>query len=548
MNIGKAIVEMAGADYRQWRALALAMRASGRRGGVSRMPRAGGADIGFIAYAVIGIVVAGLALRVPALSDAPWVLSFAMSVLAASLFVDYAPALVRDGSAHFRHVRHLPISDRMFFLCRLANLLRWTAWVTALVAAPTAALAAIREGPAALAGYLLALPLSALFVACSVATLFAVASRFAAAQAWRRAVAYCLLFVAAVAFCLALGAPLLAIGPDYAQAATVHLLDAGLPAHWFSAFVDLAAGVPATRREVHAALAVAGTCAAFLALARAWRASPGPSAAGVDSRFGGARTAGESLVRTRLGRTFRPLAALPAEARAADRLVRAHLRRDAGFRLRALSAVPVGVVPLIVAALHALGFEPIAQRLDGFMVLGLVHLAAIAVPLSWLGAIRCSTAHRAAWVLAVAPADIGRIVFWSGASMAAYVGLPFFALIGATLLLVLGCALSTLAHALSLSLASCFVLGIALAINPAAPFSEPPADRPMRSARSLPGHLLGGFLTVSLLPAILSAASLRLDSAAGLAALLIAAIAASKILVERRARRMCLRFGADGDC
>ena len=166
----------------------------------------------------------------------------------------------------------------------------------------------------------------------------------------------------------------------------------------------------------------------------------------------------------------------------------------------------LGLAALGLGLMHYLEVAPVVARLDAFMSLGLIHMAAIAVPLAWLNALGRSDSFRASWVFAVVPVEIGRIVFWSGVSAGA-LGLPFLVLVGALLFVVLGGGQQAVAHAASLTLLVYGAINVALAMKPQVPLSTPATSRDADSPSHFVGQVAAWSAMFVLVPAGLSAAS-----------------------------------------
>ena len=223
---------------------------------------------------------------------------------------------------------------------------------------------------------------------------------------------------------------------------------------------------------------------------------------------------------------------LPPEARVCATLFHAHLRRDANFRLRLLAGLPLSLGLLSLSVLDFLHVAGVAERLDEFMSIGFIHIAAVALPLTWLDTAFRSESFRAAWIFAATPMDVGKLAFWT-ANIVALLALPFLLLVGAVLLLV--SEWNALGHAVNLVLVTYVVINVAVAIKPRVPLSTPPAESREISSRNFIRDLAGWGLALLLLPPLLSAASARLWSAVCLAAVLIAIVALLRQIAPARA-------------
>lgn len=484
MSVVQHVIDLSGADHRQWRSLTAATYKTRRQWPAisSDRRRASGIGPSPIAYGALGLVFCGLVLQLPAIwTTTQAVLSVVMLVVFVSLLTEYGATLLHD---EFGALRCYPVSDRTFFVCRLTNLLRWTWTEVLLVATPTLILLLIREGPLLAVGLAAALALSSMFVAFASATLFSVATGLkASAKPWAGAA---ILLLGAVVLFASFAAPL--------------FIDVVLsPAVWFSAFVDLTTGAFATRTALAATVAVGSTLCLLWAMERSWRYTWS-----VEPRVRQASNVHVDGHRHTVRGTF--FDALPTELRVCIRLTLSHLRHDANLQLRIFVPFALGLAALGLGLMHYLEVAPVVRRLDAFMSLGLMHMAAIAVPLAWLNALGRSDSFRASWVLAVAPVEIGRIVFWSGVSASA-LGVLFLILVGALLFLVLGGGWQAAAHATSLALLAYGAINVALAMKPQVPLSTPATSRDVDSPSRFVGQVAAWSAAFLLVPAGLSAAS-----------------------------------------
>lgn len=226
---------------------------------------------------------------------------------------------------------------------------------------------------------------------------------------------------------------------------------------------------------------------------------------------------------------------LPPEARVCVTLFLAHLRRDGDFRLRLLASLPVGLVALLLSVLDFFEVEAVARRLDEFMAVGLVHLAALVVPLAWLDATRRSNACKARWIFASTSVDRGKVLFWSAVTVCVF-ALPFLIVVAFVLFLLLGGGWRSIGHVMNLILLIYIVFNVVLARKPYAPFSMPPTRQRAVSVMDFIGSVMGWGFVFLFLPVLLSAASSSLWSAAGLAIALLVAVAGLRRVVVKRGR------------
>lgn len=519
MNIGAFVVERLGADPRQWRSLTSAAAQDSRRLAPTARNwwRSFMASRDLVPLGVIGLFVGGLALQLPALSESS---ALALSIFMLLIFV----ALLEGRGRSLAHdqlalLRCFPISERTFFVCYLTGLLRRTASVTACVATPTVLLIAVREGAVPLLGWAAAIVFSSSFVAFSLAALFVWSKGISANRPWMGGGC---LFAGILLLLAVVAAPTVATGLGDNAAGGMYRAAWAFPPLWFSAFVDAANSRHGAGVLTFGGVALAGTLLAYVAMAHAWNAR-------VVTRAAGKPTATASW-RALAGRV-RHL--LPPEARVCATLFRAHLQRDADFRLRLLAGLPLSLGLLSLGVLDYLQVEGVSERLDAFMSVGLIHVAAVAVPLSWLDAARRSEAFRAAWIFAATPTHVGKVAFWT-ANVVVLLAFPYLMLAGIVLFIVLGGGWNAFGHAVNLVLVVNVVVNAAAAVTPRVPFSASPAKSREVSSRNLVRDLAGWSLAFLLLPALLSAANVRLWSAVCLAAALIAVVVPLRRMVVRK--------------
>lgn len=508
MTIRHSAFEWLGADYRQWRALGVAMRLSERRSvTLFRLASTAGAAGGGIgrglASGLIGVLVAWLVAGVESPSgSASSIFAMVMTILGVMLLTDYGPKTVAGA---LRCIGHYAVSDRTLALAGLADLSRYAYTTVLLVAGLVPLVVGLREGVAAGLAWALSLAVQTAFVALFLGTAYALASRRNRGGRIREWGRDGQLVVGGAAFSCALLMPLLAVDADTrpleGNAMTWSVL---YPPVWFAGLVELAAG-RATALAIWCAGVGVGVTAALL-----WaflRATLGELHCARElhngEEEGSAENRPSSLeTGTRLGDAF---GIVPAELRIASTLIGSQFRRDVGFRMRVLAMVPLGVVLLAVAVLDKLGVGPLADRVDGFLAMGLVHMAALGLPLSWLDGLRYSESSRASWILVVTPTDPGRIAVQSVNVVAVRFMLPLFVLIGATFLWLFEDAWRAIAHTVLLALVAYAAMNVMLAATRWFLFATP-AERAGRYPGGIAGSIVVGALLFAFLPSALTMA------------------------------------------
>ena len=460
-------------------------------------------------WGIVGLVFCTMAWRSPAPSAvADVVLSVFMLTVFGCLLTEYRGALLHD---QMSRLRGLPVTERTFFLCRLANLLRWTGLMVSFVSAPAVVLVVARDGLLAGMSWAIAVALSSTFVAFVAAGLLGAPlglSRRTTAGRW---IGYTAWLVVTLVIVGSLAMPLVVGGANEGRyPLALHLVS---PPVWFAAIVSLAGGDAGSALDT--STAILALFSAYFVMERLWmsRGSFWPDArskVALDPRpFGRLRSSSSVL---------------PPEGRACMTLILAHLRRDGAFQARVLLALGSGIAVLGLCLMHYVGIGPAAARLDGFMALGLIHVVAIGTPLSWLDALQRGQSCRASLILSAVSKDPGRVLLWSGAVLSLVLIMPFVVIVSLLLFLALGGGLQAVAHAALLSLVVYGVINVALVINPQMPFSVPESRRKVYSPRRFIGHVAGWSTTLAFLPAVLYAVSSTLWAAVVFGAALIASV------------------------
>lgn len=506
VTIRHATFERVGADYRQWRALVVAMHLRVRRSAsVFRLASAAGAAVvGMgrgLACGLIGVLVALLVAGVESPSgSASSILAMVMTILGTMLLTDFGPKTI---AGTLRSVGHYAVSDRTFILAGLADLLRY-AYTTALLTAGLVPLVVgFREGAVAGLAWALALAVQTAFVALFVGTVYALASRRIGggrSHEWGRDGQFVAIVVAfAGALLMPLLVPDSGMGPLEANAVAWSVL---YPPVWFAGLVEVAAGRVTALASCCAATGVGITvalCSGFC------RATLGELRCARDPDNGVEVVGGNGNSREKRAVAGDGVRLVPAELRIASSLIGSQFRHDVRFRMRVLAMVPLGVAVLAVAVLDKLGIGPFADKVDGFMVMGLVHMTALGLPLLWLDGLRYSESSRASWILVSTPTDPGRIVVQSVNCIAIRFMLPLFALIAVTFLWLFEDAWRALAHTALLALVAYVAANLMLCTTRWFLFATP-ADRAGRYSGGFAGSIVVGALLFAFLPSVLAMA------------------------------------------
>lgn len=498
MTFRDSAFEMVGADHRQWRALRVAMRLQERRATTvfRSASTAGAARAGMgrgLGGGLVGVLVAWLVAGVESPSgSASSIFALVMAILGGMVLTDYGPRTVVGA---LRSVGHHAVSDRTFALAGLADLLRY-AWTTVLLVAGLVPLVVgLREGVAAGLAWALALAVQTVFVALLLGTAYALASRTVGDGRIRRWGRDGRFVAVGVVFAGALLMPLLAgdARPSERHAIAWSVLH---PPVWFAGLAEFAAG-RATPLATGCAAAGTGVTLALLwlflgaTLRELRRARDRGERATKGRHSSRAADAGRRLV--------------VAELRIADTLIGSQFRRDAGFRMRILAMVPLGAVLLAVAVLDKLGVGPLADRVDAFLAMGLVHMAALGLPLAWLDGLRYSESSRAGWILVCTPTDPGRIAVRSVDCIAVRFMLPLFVVIGTTFFWLFEDGWRATAHTALLALVAYAAANVVLSTTRWFLFATP-AEGAGRHAGGIAGSIVVGALLFAFLPSALAMA------------------------------------------
>ena len=137
---------------------------------------------------------------------------------------------------------------------------------------------------------------------------------------------------------------------------------------------------------------------------------------------------------------------------------------------------------------------------------------------------------------------MGKVLFWSAVTVCVF-ALPFLIVVAFVLFLLLGGGWRSIGHATNLILLIYVVFNVVLARKPDAPFSVPPTRQRAVSVMDLIGNIMGWGFVFLFLPVLLSAASSSLWSAAGLAVVLLVAVAGLRQVVVKQGRSRTLMPG-----
>jgi hypothetical protein len=475
----RLLVEFLGADYEQWRALTRAslkldLRTASLGQSAYRRADKGGAShrplimVLFI-YVVMGVFVGTLvwAMKDVFLSGTIF-LSYTMVMTAFLVLIDFSAVVISPDD--FAILGYHPVSSRTYFISRLTNVLVYSTFLTlALGLVPILAFfftLGFRPllGLAALAATLL----SGAAVALALVLVYTGILRFVHPNRLRRAVGYIQLLLS---FFIYGGYMIL---PRMVSLRTMSAMTLGKPvwlllhpATWFASYLDLAAGRRGVTEIVPAILSLA-------ALALLVNLTRGKLALEYSDRLSSAAALSAGSPKASAATTRPAFIFRGREARAVALLIRNQFRYDQKFRLAVLGILPLTVFYLYMGLREGSLPDPLVGRGSGFGQSWLLYFAVLMFPTMLKTTLTYSDSYQASWIYFATPADRGRLVLWSKNFILAYFVLPYLGFIGAIFLYFFRNPWHVLLLLIVLGLLSHLFLQLAVFVNPALPFSQPP--------------------------------------------------------------------------
>lgn len=466
----RRILEAAGIDYDQWRALTLAALkidfrtsslARGRRHGPAK---AVGALVGqFAFYTVTGGLIAAVIWfgRDPFVA-AIVVVAYVMFMVGVASLLDHNAAITSPDDYLILGSR--PVASRTYFAARVANVLVYTLAMTSAFAYVPLVSFLIRHGTAVGLAAVAAVYAASLATTLAMIVSYTWLMRVVGPARLKRMLSYVQMMVSFVVY----GGYFLVAELIGRQAiVTASITKSGwlclLPPVWFASYVELAAGRWSALETAPAALSL-------VALAGLVASIGGRLSIDYAGQLGAVMAASASRPAAP-GRSRRAIWFTRDEARAVALLIRGQFRNDTKFRMGVLAILPLTIVYIIMGVRDGgLGDPFVRQRGQG---LGFVTMAIMMFPTMLRMNLVRSDSYRASWIFFATPVDRARVVRSSKNLLVVAFLLPYLALVGAVLAYFSSSAWHVAVHLLMVGLLSHLVLQVVILIEPELPFSKP---------------------------------------------------------------------------
>jgi hypothetical protein len=487
----RALLELMGVDYLQWRALSrtalkLDLRLAGMGVAGTSSERSSSLRIWFARLWVYVFMGGMLGILVWINKDVFFtgtlVLAYSMVMTAMLVLVDFGAVVISPDD--FALLGYQPITSRTYFVARLTNVLVYTTLLALALGLIPDAVYFFTLGFRPILGLaaLLATVLSATAVALALVFIYAGILRVLHPRKLRRWVGYIQLILSFFIY----GGYMFV--PRFVEtgAVTSFVLKKSawifaLPPAWFASYLDLAAGKAGLTEFVPALFSVAvlvwlvSKARGKLALEYSDHLSSAMAAGG---GVGKATTPGRGSSWIFRGR----------EARAVALLVRNQFKYDQKFRLAVLSILPMTVLYLFIGLRGGKLQDPFVAGSSGIENAWLLYFAALMFPIMLKSTLTYSDTYRASWIYWATPADRAQLVLWSKNCVLFYFQLPYLAGIAAVCLYFFRNLGHVLVHVAVLALLSHFLLQVSVLLQPSLPFSQPPRK----------GQRSGGILVILL--------------------------------------------------
>ncbi|MEP6916204.1 MAG: hypothetical protein ABJC89_11185 [Acidobacteriota bacterium] len=523
-------------DFQQWKALTAVLLKLDFRG--SAMRSASGVSgatatliFQFLFHTLIGGAMAAVVIFARQLFLAGTVtIGMTMFIIGTAVLLDHNSAIASPGDYAILGFR--PITSRTYFAIRLTNVLVYTTVLTtAAVWLPIVALF-VRHGARVGGAGIVA------FYACSISTALAVLMGYAwmlriVGADWIRGA----LSIVQLAMSFVVYGGYMVMTHFVTRSFIGSLVLprgtwlAFFPPAWFASYLELAAGN-------RGATEIAPAIVSIVALAAMGSALRGRLSLDYSERLGAmlsaAATRRAATQRSPAPRSWDLFKA--GEARCVALLVRSQFRNDQRFKMGVLAVLPMTLLYLVMGIRSGSVHDPFvpAPRGAGF---SLVTMAVMMFPPMLKFELARSEAFRASWIFFACPIDRMKIVRASKNVLVAYFLIPYLAFVAAITTYFAGHALHVAVHITLLGLISHLVLQIVMFLDPALPFSRPPADKGRRSTSFI--GLVGGIVIVvgivgSFSPALYGSVAATLTA---LALLLLASAALDRLTRARVERQ-----------
>ena len=464
----KALLEAAGVDYAQWRALTRAILKRDFRTRSSQMARGNNGPAtgnkALIAqalfYSMFGFL---LSIAIVVSTDLFFVgvvmCAYVMFMVGTAVLLDHSSALTAADDYVVLGFR--PVSSRTYFAVRLTNVLIYTLMMTTMVSyIPIGALFVKHGMSAGVAGFF-ALFGSSIAIAFALLLGYASLQRFVGANLLKQLLSYVQLAMSFLVYggyffiSRMMSKSFLA---HFTLQKTWWLL--ALPPAWFASYFDVAAGTLTPVVLLPALMSVAALGAMSVALT-------GKLSAGFTDRLGesavsATRAPAGTAKPSKAGWLFRE-----GEGRAMALLIRSQFRNDQKFRMGVLTILPLTVLYIFQGIYR----DGAAAKTGGeFMLVG---FAIMMFPAMLKMQITRSDSFRASWIFFAAPVNRASLIRASKNVVVAMFLVPYLVFVTVAMAWATRDVVQASVHVGLMGLISHFVLQLTILLEPELPFAKP---------------------------------------------------------------------------
>lgn len=483
MGLLRALVEAAGADYRQWKALTRVMlkadtRSTAFGGAQARASKEDGSGVArfrtmALMYGFFGLFLAPGAWTVadPFLSSTV-VYTAVLLFVGSTILLEFQSVVIAPDDYGILAFR--PVSSATYFLVKLTNVVIYTSTLAILLAAASLVTLGVRHGAAVAFAALVGLLGLSLATALGLIALYGAVLHWVPSHRLERMLSYLQLVTSLGFFALIL------LGQELYTSPTVAALElepSGWtllhPATWY-------AGLPALAAGQGGPFVVGGLALGAVALGGLFRLSTRRLSLSYAHRLAGRseaprERAGARKAPVTRGRGGWLWSRMPPEFRAVARLIRAQFRFDTKFRLAVLSVLPLSVLYLYMGLDDGRLPDPFTgSALQAAGALNLLHIAALLMPTMLMMNVGYSESAPAGWVYFATPCRAPHLLRHARTVVMMAFLVPYLVILGGLLGWFFGVWWHGAIHVVVLGLVANGALQFAQLLHPVLPFSQSP--------------------------------------------------------------------------
>ncbi len=498
----RALLELLGADYPQWRALTrVALKLDLRVAGLgvpqaSSKESSGNFRIWFARlwiYVFVGGMLGGLVwANKDVFFTGTLLVSYTMVMTAMLVLVDFGAVVISPDD--FALLGYQPVTSRTYFVARLTNVLVYTTLLALALGLIPDLVYFFTLGFRPLLGVaaIMASILSAAAVALGLVFVYAGVLHLIHPRKLRRWVGYIQLLLSFFVYGGYVFVPrVVEEGAIRTFTLNKSVWVLALPTTWFASYLSLAAGKVGPAEFVPALISV---------VLLGWLVSRARGRLALDysDRLSSAMATSEKVPAAASHVRGPSFVFRGREARAVALLVRNQFKYDQKFRLTVLSILPLTVLYLFLGLRGGRLQDPFETGSSGFGDAWLLYYAVLMFPLMLKTTLANSDSYQASWIYYATPADRAQLVLWSKNVVMIYFLLPYLAGLAAIFLYFFRNLGHVLVHASVLALLSHLFLQLTVLQQPALPFSQPPR-KGQRSAGIMLILMIGPMLALLLI-------------------------------------------------